>query len=216
MSKASQFLKLTDRSGNQVNGESYDETHYKEIAIRGWSWGVEDPMAPKMEFVDSKAPASVPQHAKFRGEREVHTAAKPAHLVFSKATDRSTTRLMNALDTGEVFPEAILTIEEQFKDAPLPFKLYLEFTDAFVVDFQWDLSAGGSGVSMSETWELNYRDVTFNYLWRGGNAAWIPQRFDMPADVAGEGLKKSPQTAAEKQSELEELFKEFQKKLGKK
>lgn len=207
MAKASQFLKIIDQSHNQVEGECYDEKHLREIDIKAWSWGVEDPAAPKMgpksdEGVKSKGSA----------ERESDRKPSPAIFEFSKATDRSTTRLLGAMDKGEIFQKVVLTVEEQYKESPMPFHLEVEMTEVFVVDFKWRANAEGAGMSFDEDWQFNYSDISFSYKAPRGV---IPAHFNRPPDSTEGASKKAPKTAAEKEAEERERFDKYQQQQKK-
>ena len=214
MAKSSQFLKIKDKNGGFVEGECYDEDHLREIDVLSWHWGVEDPAAPAMT-PGSKADETKTR-TKTNGEGESDRRPKPSRLKFSKATDRSTTRLLGAMDRGEIFPLAVLTIEEKYEEAPLPFFMQVELTDVFVVDFKWHATAEDAGMTFGEDWELNYSDIHFKYHWRGGAAGWIQQKFVRPPDAIDGPSKKAPLSPAEQKALDQEKFKENAKKAAKK
>lgn len=139
----------------------------------------------------------------------------PEVFTFSKQTDRSTTRLMTAMDNGMFFSSAKLVIEEQFEAAPHPFYLEIRFDDAFLVGFNWSAAASGAGRTFDETWKLNYSKIYFDYNWRGGNASKIPAEFVKPPDSASTASKKSPQTEAEKKDQLKQQLAELNKATAK-
>jgi type VI protein secretion system component Hcp len=211
MAKASQYLKIVDQNGNLVEGECLADRHEKEIDLTGWNWELEDPAAPKMGSTDDAQPDGKSK-AKPKIESERDTKPKPSKFNFSKNTDRSTTRLLNALDRGEIFPKAILTIEEKFEASPLPFYMEVEFRDVFVLDFGWRANAERAGISFDEDWVLNYSEIRFKYLWRGKPPGWFDARFDRKADATDEPAKKAPLTKAEEDANFQAKLKEFQKK----
>src|SRR5579885_539810 len=111
MAKATQFLRFADdRGALAVRGESFDEEHLNEIDITGWNWDVEDPAVPKPAPKGSSTGPAKPDASKSNGG-ESDRRPKPSKLTFSKFTDRSTTRLLLAMDRGEIFPKVVLTIE---------------------------------------------------------------------------------------------------------
>lgn len=219
MAKASQFLRLVDQNGNLVEGECFADKHAKEVELTGWHWDVEDPAVPKSgpkSKGDEVAKTKTATKVQGDGEGESERDPKPSKFSFSKTTDRSTTRLLAAMDRGEIFPVAVLTIEEQYEESPLPFELHVELTDAFIVDFKWSASADSAGMTFNEEWELNYSYIEFKYHWRGGQAGWIDQKFKRPPDSKVGTSQKSPLTAAEKKAAADETIKQYLKKAGKK
>jgi type VI protein secretion system component Hcp len=221
MAKSSLFLRLNDKNGGFVLGECYDKKHQSEIDLLGWDWDVRDP-AVASQADKSKTEATTSPGA--RGKRESESGggkanqAAPSVLSISKATDRSTTRLLGAMDRGEIFPKAILTIEERYEESPLPFHLKIVLTDVFILDFNWNVSADGAGMTLKEDWKLNYSNIVFSYHWRGGTAGWIPCSFDRPPEEASGSSNKIPPTKSEKDAkadaDFEERFNARVKKLG--
>jgi type VI protein secretion system component Hcp len=201
---ASQYLKLVDTNGNIVQGECYDAEHMNEISLTGWDWGVVDPAAvPKDPVKATAATAAAAKPAKPEGDTDNNI--KPAWLSIAKQTDRSTVRLLQAVDNGEVFPSATLVIEEEFEAAPLPFLMKVELTDVFLVDFGWNASAGNAGLEFTETWKLNYSNIKFSYLWRGSPPGWLHVDFDRPPNLDEGTNQKVPPSANEKKAEAQRL-----------
>ncbi|MEO8080315.1 MAG: type VI secretion system tube protein Hcp [Caldimonas sp.] len=218
MARASQFLKLIDDKGDQVDGESLDDKHEKQIDLTTWNWDVTDPAVPVKASRDDADAAgnasSAKPKAKERGDSD--TKPQPSIFGFSKATDRSTTRLLSAMDRGEVFPKAVVTIEEKYEESPLPFFLEITLTDVFITQFDWRLTAESARATMEEDWKLNYSKIFFAYHWRGGDAGWIHQTFDRPPDTSENESKKAPLSAAEQSDALEQSVTAIMKKAGKK
>ena len=212
MAKSNQFLKIFAKNGGSVEGECYDEKHLREIDLLSWHWDVEDPAVPKSS---TKGEDKDKSKAKPKGDAagESDRKPKPSKFAFSKATDRSTTRLLGAMDKGEIFPRALLTIEERYEESPLAFYMEVELTDVIVVDFKWHGTAEGAGSSFNEDWELNYSNIEFRYHWRQGEKGWIHQQFDRPPDAADGSSIKSPLSAAEKNAMDTERIKGVVKKL---
>jgi type VI protein secretion system component Hcp len=218
MAKATQFLKITDKNKEIVSGECFDEDHRGEIDLTGWSWGVEDPRVepavPKGGAVKGQDTKS--QDTKLKGQGESDSRPRPNILSFQKSTDRATARLLTAMNGGEIFPEAVLTIEERFapesapsgggsQESPNRFSMKVELKDAFLVNFQWRASAETSGMTFSEDWQLNYSRIHIKYDWRPAREKGKPaeggvieQFFDRPPDASDNTVKKSPITSAEK------------------
>jgi type VI protein secretion system component Hcp len=219
MAYANQFLKIFDVPGSKkdfILGESYKESHLNEIELLSWNWGVTDPSVPTgppAENVgeDTKTKAKV--DAK-KSDHQGQSGPRPAQLTFTKTLDRSTTRLLNAMNNGEVFPSAVLAMEDAYKDSPYPFDLKIILSKVYVVSFGLDGSGGDAGVTFSENWVLTYEEIKFEYRWKTTNAGPIPAFFKMPADSDQGPSQKAPKTATEKASAAEEQFDAMAKKKG--
>jgi type VI protein secretion system component Hcp len=206
MAKASQYLKLIDQNGELVRGECNDGKHPDWIMVSSWDWSVTDPAALPKKTVANTATAGASSGGSAAGARgsassgqgETGDVIMPQVFSFTKQTDRSTTRLMTAMDNGVIFESALLVIEEQFEAAPHPFHLEIRLEDAFLTDFSWSAAASGAGRTFDETWKLNYSKIKFDYDWRGGVAAKIPAEFTRPPDASNTSSKKAPLTEAEK------------------
>jgi type VI protein secretion system component Hcp len=219
MAKATQFLKITDKNRQTVRGESFDEEHLQEIDLTGWNWDVQDPRVetptPKGGTGDgaAKGQGSKSQDSKFRGQKESVDQPKPNVLSIQKSTDSATTRLLQAMNNGEIFPKALLTIEERFQESPHKFRMLIELTDVFIVNFKWRASAESTGMSFSEDWDLNYSRIHFQYDWQGKDKqrGVIDQIFDRPPDDRENTSRKAPLDSAEKRdmndSQIEDYFK---------
>lgn len=207
MAKASQYLELIDQNGELVRGECDDGKHPDWIMVSSWDWSVTDPSAlPKQGSsrgsttgTSPNSPGAGARGGSSDGHGETGDAITPQVFGFTKQTDRSTTRLMTAMDSGVIFQSARLVIEEQFEASPHPFLLKIKLEDAFLVDFTWSAAASGAGRTFDETWKLNYSSIHFDYQWRGGDGVkWIPAAFDKPPDSADTASRKTPMTEAEK------------------
>jgi len=210
MAKSNQFLKIYAKNGGSVEGECYDAKHLREIDLLSWHWDVEDPAVPKSSPKgEDKTKTKVKGDAVGESDRK----PKPSKFSFSKATDRSTTRLLGAMDRGEIFPRAVLTIEERYEESPLAFFMEVELTDVIVVDFKWHGTSEGAGSSFNEDWELNYSNIQFRYHWRQGEKGWIHQVFDRPPDATDGSSKKSPLSPAEQSAITTEQIKGVVKKM---
>jgi type VI secretion system secreted protein Hcp len=207
MAKASQYLKLIDQNGEVIRGECDDGKHPDWIIVSSWDWSVTDPAALPKKGAGSGAtkggasssPVAGARGGGSDGQGETGDAITPQVFGFTKQTDRSTTRLMTAMDSGVIFKSALLVIEEQFEASPNPFYMEIKLEDAFLVDFTWSAASSGAGRTFDETWKLNYSSIHFDYKWRGGDGVkWIPAAFDKPPDSADTASRKTPMTAAEK------------------
>lgn len=225
MAQATQFLRFADEKGALlVEGESFDDQHFKEIDITSWGWSVVDPTVqpakPKGgagQAVQAVQGAVKTQVTKLNGEGESDRRPKPSTLTFGKFTDRSTPRLLGAMQDGTFFPKAILTIEEKFEEAPNKFQMKVEFTQVVVVNLTWSAAAEGAGLTFSEEWTLNYSQVHFAYDWREDKSekmapGIIDQLFDRPPDAPGDTSAKFPITAPEKRDVDDAKIEDFLKR----
>jgi type VI protein secretion system component Hcp len=203
MAKTNIFLRITDRNGGFVLGESYDLEYLAAIDLTSWGWSVNDPAVENTGNASNPDNPAAASNGRSRNRNEVDSGGgeskkpKPSSLTITKFTDRSTTRLLGAMDRGEVFPLAVLSIKERFEDSPLPFEMQIVLTDVFVMDFKWNISAESAGMTMKEDWELNYGKIAFAYHWRGGIAGWLESDFEKPADSNPEPSRRVPTTKAE-------------------
>jgi type VI protein secretion system component Hcp len=227
MAKSNLFLRLDDKNGGTVLGECYDQKYQSQIDLLSWDWDVSDPaVANKADKGNGDEGTGAGGRSGGRQESESgggkSNKPKPSMLSISKTTDRSTTRLLGAMESGEIFPSATLTIEERFEETleHLPFFMEIKLVDVFVADFSWSVSADGAGMTLKEDWKLNYRSINFLYVWREGLRQSIPFicDFDRPKDEGEGSSKKIPETKSEKMAkadaDFEERFNARVKKLG--
>jgi type VI protein secretion system component Hcp len=143
MAKASQFLNLVDKKGEMVRGECIDARHLNEIIITAWNWHAEDPAAVKKKSATKSDSEAAKVKTKVGSQGETGDSIKPSPFGISKPTDRSTVRLLNAMDSGEIFPTATLVIEEEFKDRRAV-QDGDPATDVFI-SLRWSATAGSAG-----------------------------------------------------------------------
>jgi type VI protein secretion system component Hcp len=217
MAKASQFLKLTDKKGQPVKGECIDADHLDEIDLSSWSWSVKDPAAlPKVgDSTTEEAPVAKTK-AKSKPESESDADAKmsPDLLSISKRTDRSTARLINAMDNGEVFDEALIVIEEEYQGSSKrpPFYMEIKLTDVLVVKLDLNVDAGSAAAEFKENWGLNYGNIKFSYRLREGTGGTMDMEFSRPRDSGTTFGKKVKKSAAELEAEKQKDYDERRKK----
>lgn len=218
--KSSQFLKFADRSGKVllVEGECIDDEHYNEIDISDWDWSVSDPSAAKKEAATDASSKGTPAKSVAKAAPgQKGDKISPSRFRFSKRTDKSTVRLLSAMDKGEVFPVVELSIEEEYQkqDDYVPFQMKITLSDAFVVDVDWRVTAADARVDMEEDWELNYREIRFDYLYRGKDGkGWIPAVFKRPPESDESGMAKSPPSASEKKAENDRMMEDWARRSG--
>ena len=224
MAKASLFLRLLDRANRKVEGECLDSDHEGEIDINSWSWSVADPANKAKEEVpqtDAAVPpsgsrSSAPSRPAAAGGADAKVA--PDLFTFSKKLDKSSVRMMKAIDTGEVFSKATIVLEEEFKEAPSPFYLEINLTDVFFVKLDMTID-GSSGVEFRENWSITYTTIKFTYRLRGeaqgqrngGRGAMFDMQFSRSKGSAATPSRKSPQTPAEIAAQKKKDFDEYQR-----
>ncbi len=215
--KAAQFLKLMDKHKRLVKGECFDLKHLNEIEITGWNWDVADPTVPKK---GPKGGGVKDAKAKVDDDGPSDRKPKPSKFSFTKTTDSSSIRLLQAMSQGEIFPEATFAIVEEFEAVERPFELYVHLTDAFLVEFSWRANAESAGLTLEEGWDLNYSRIEFEHKLPGGNRGGVHEAFDRPPDSTDGKSDKSPlsdsEVKAKKKAELDELLKDLEKRTGKK
>lgn len=215
--KSSQFLRFTDRPhGGRilVEGECTSSDHDKEIDCNGWDWAVDDPSTKSKK--DHKKQLSTKGASAAKGSAggvgvADHMAAL-SRFRFSKKTDKSTTQLLGAMNRGEIYPVAVMTMEEEFEASPTRFKLQVILTEVTVVNFDWDVSAADARADMDEKWELNYRTINIRYDWQGKPT--IQSTFTMTAGADEGASEKSPPTTEEQRSKRDKEMEDWAKRSG--
>lgn len=203
-STASIYLKVVDNSGLTVEGECYDGEHMKEISLTAWEWQLKDPAVSQKDVKSQVGKRA----SNFEGG-EAGSEVEPAIFSITKQTDKSTVRLLKAIDSGEIFPTATVMIQEEFKASPLPFMMKVILTDAFLVHLAWSASASGSGRDFSETWKLTYRRIMFSYLWRGSPPGWIDFEVDRKSTATEDSFQKLPLTDKQQKVDQERRMQDF-------
>lgn len=219
--KSSQFLKIVDRSGKLVEGECIDDEHYNQIDISDWNWNLVDPSAAKDKSTAGAQPGasggSAPRGSSKSSPGTAGDRIVPSRFGFSKRTDKSTVRLLAAMDKGEIFPEVELSIEEEYQEQPdyVPFRMQIFLADAFVTSVTWNVSAADARVDMEERWELNYDRIKISYLYRGKDGkGWIDVEFKGPTEQDDKGAEKSRPSPAELKAADKKKFEDFLKASG--
>ena len=218
MAKASQFLKLTDKRGQPVLGECIDADHRDEIDLSSWGWSVKDPAAlPKVgdstTEEDPEAKTKTTAKSKAKSESDADAKMSPDLLSISKKTDRSTVRLINAMDNGEVFDEALIVIEEEYEGSTSrsPFYMEIKLTEVLVVKLDLNVDAGTASAEFKENWGLNYGNIKFSYRLREGTRGTMDMEFSRPRDSGTTFGKKVKKSAAEIQAEKKKDFEDLKK-----
>lgn len=150
MNVSAHFLELFDQNMTRVQGESEVDGHVKEIEIEKWSWSSEN-----KELDDDS------------GRRSGSGARiEPSVFSFSKGMCRASIRLLQALHQGEMFRKASFHLFEELSGDPNAtevFDLTIELTDVTVLKYSVDIDSADDEVTLSETWEFEYRSFTMKY-----------------------------------------------------
>ncbi len=139
------FIKVGD-----IEGESTDDKHGKEIDVLAWSWGMSQSGTTHMGGGGGAGKVNVQD------------------LSLTKYVDSSTNALMKACCDGTHYPEAKLTVRKAGKDALEYIKLSLK--EVIVTS----VSTGGSGGEdrLTENVTLNFAEFAKEVAWNiAGNVA---------------------------------------------
>jgi len=130
------FMKIGD-----IKGEADDSGHEDEIDVLSWSWGMSQSGIPKT----SRATAG-----------KVHIE----ELAFTKSIDKATPKLMEALTTGERFPETKFTLRRHGEEEPFEY-LVVTMENVMVTS----VSIGGSAGEdrLTENITLNFSSIKVAY-----------------------------------------------------
>jgi type VI protein secretion system component Hcp len=227
MAQANIFLKICEDAKSDehfVLGESYNSRHSNEIELTSWDWSVADaavaspvPVSKSTDLSKRRGIGNSGANDKKKNNLESDSGPKPSQIKFAKTLDRSTTRLLSAMDSGRMFPKALLMIEDAyFKDtssidayidSPDPFRLTITLTEVHIVSASLDGTAEAAGVSFTESWTLDYKSLSFEY-------ENIKDTVVRPANATEGTSERAPQTASEKSVVVEEQFDVLAKKKG--
>ena len=130
------FIKIGD-----IEGESTDDKHGKEIDILAWSWGLSQSGTTHMGGGGGSGKVNVQD------------------LSLTKYVDASTNALMKACCDGTHYPEALLTVRKAGKDA-------LEYIKVTMKELiVTSVSTGGSGGEdrLTENVTLNFAEFKVEY-----------------------------------------------------
>jgi|SRR3954465_7973216 len=154
------FIKLKD-----IEGESRDSKHGKEIDVLAWSWGMSNSGNAHLGGGLGAGKVNVQD------------------LSLTKYVDKSSAVLMGACATGKHIPEALLTVRKA-GEKPLEY-LKIALTDVLITS----LSTGGSGGEdrLTENVTLNFAKYEIEYNEQDQKGAVAPgspiiQSFDIAAN----------------------------------
>jgi type VI secretion system secreted protein Hcp len=131
------FIKIGD-----VEGESSDKSHGKEIDVLAWSWGMSQSGNMHQGGGGGAGKVSIQD------------------MSITKWVDKSSPNLMMACSNGKHFPEATLTIRKAGGEAPVEY-LIITLKEVLVSS----VSTGGSGGEdrLTENVSLNFAQVQVDY-----------------------------------------------------
>lgn len=186
MPRAAHYLKLVDKNGAMVEGESEGNGFEKQIDITDWSWGITDQAASGSTGTGtgtgtgasatptsgrSGAASSSASGVSGAGGGEAGGDVSLDILTFSKPVDKSTIRLMQAMHNGDEFTSARITLMQELPGAERPrideFLLYVDLTKVRFKSYDLKGNSEEFGVTLEETWEVSYKTIKFIYETRG-------------------------------------------------
>lgn len=153
MAVSAQFLELYDQGMAIVAGEAHGYGYDGKIEIDSWNWGV--------------ANLEITQEGRGTGQG---SRIEPSIFSFSKAPDKSTVRMIQAMHQGEIFRKACFSMLEHLEgmegastQAGGEFNLQIELTDVVVTGYELSVRSGDADVELEESWEISYRTIDFLY-----------------------------------------------------
>jgi type VI protein secretion system component Hcp len=172
MPASSFFLQIFHRDG-QIQGEATEHGFKGAIEVSSWDWSASDKSAATAATTTgtaapgssgSRSPgSSAPTRGTGNAGRD--DSVEPTPIRFSKQTDRSSTRLMQALGKGEIFPSAKFTLRQElrFGTAAQEFLLELVLEDARLTSYTFGATASEHDVELSEQWSFAYKSMYLDF-----------------------------------------------------
>lgn len=205
MAVAAHYLKILDQGGHLVEGESEGHGHIQEIDVTGWNWDVSD-QTPKDEAGTAKDKAGRGTAAGSAGASAggAEVGIEPSLFTFTKTVDRSTTRLMRAMDRGEVLKKATFTLLEELLTVHdvrrSAFRLNVVLENVIVVSYELGGRSSDFRVDLDETWGFNYSKISFDY-----ESAGMYASFDRNPGSSKQGASKPAVDIQQMQKKISEL-----------
>ena len=202
MAASGSYLEIVDSQNALVAGESEGRDYEGHIDISGWDWGVTDNSSKAGGSDDSvsKGRAGTSKASGVSGE----VGVLPSLMTFTKPVDSSTTRLMNAMYTGEKLKEATFTVREELvgvrDHSPDAFRLHVRLENVTVVSYRLTGRAAEHRVDLDETWGLDYEKIEFLY-----ETERMRSEFDRPPGSEKRGSEKAAPDPAQLQKKVDEL-----------
>jgi len=213
MPRASFFLRIPAEKDGPVVVEGEAEEHDFEgtIEVTSWDWGVSDKASKDAAPKDAAKDGGKQHIAKGHGNTG-DQSYEPKPLRFTKATDRSTTRLLTAMLNGDKFPSARFTLRQQWKvgtgdgrEEDEEFLLHLILTDVRVTSYNFNAH---SEQDLDEDWVFSYRTIQFDYESAPGrykNGPGPGEEFVLPPGSTTTALKKPTRTTGDVQKDVDGL-----------
>jgi type VI secretion system secreted protein Hcp len=140
------FLWLTD-----IQGESLDYIHEKEIEIEDWTWSVDNKASFKLKAKDAAAQTEF------------------GNIVITKVFDKASVTLMNYCATGRKINEAIITCRKNDNEQQHVAYLKIKLTDVKINNVKWQ--GKGTEHVIPETVELTFFKFQIIYETQGNDGA---------------------------------------------
>lgn len=211
MPAASFFLQITLEDG-VIKGEAEEEGFEGAIEVSSWDWSVSDKTAKDLMSRDnaSSSAAQGGSGTPTTGGSNAANAARtgqsgekstqPTPVRFSKTTDRSTVRLLNAMYKDEKFKEAKFSLRQRTKrgagdgrEVQEEFLLELVLKKARVTSYDFNAQAQEGDVQMSENWEMSYDTLYYDYKSMPGRPVGPGKSVEFGPPDANTKAPKQPQ-----------------------
>lgn len=181
MPAASFFLQIKLEDG-VIKGEAEEDGFEGAIEVSSWDWSVSDKKAKDLMNQDAASGTQGGDGSSGSGSgsgaggstsaRQGQTgelATQPTPVRFSKTTDRSTVRLLQAMYKDEKFKEAKFSLRQRLRrgtgsgEVHEEFLLELVLTKARVTSYDFNAQAQEGDVQMGENWEMSYDKIYYDY-----------------------------------------------------
>lgn len=230
MPAASFFLQIKLEDG-VIKGEAEEEGFEGAIEVSSWDWSVSDKKAKEMmNHSDSGAQSGTSGSgggtsttggsgaSAARQGQSGEKATQPTPVRFSKTTDRSTVRLLQAMYRDEKFKEAKFSLRQRLRrgtgsgEAYEEFLLELVLTKARITGYDFSAQAQESDVQMSENWEMSYDKIYYDYKSMPGRSVGPGKSVEFgPPDPTTKAPKQPQRTDEERDREIARLTAETER-----
>jgi type VI secretion system Hcp family effector len=140
---ANLLMRIGVKGGSTIQGESTIANFEDWIEVDDWNWALGFQTASEGKASGGRSEESV-----------------PSVLSFGKLMDRASTGMLNAMSKGD---ELTVTLEmADVSDEPFRLKITLE--SARLNDYDANFKTDDKGVSIEESWGLDYRTIKFEYF----------------------------------------------------
>lgn len=225
MPKASFFLVITPSEGDPIKGEAEEADFEGTIEVTSWDWSVSDKTAKDM-MTSSSATSTTGTGTAGGGTATSTTSSggggarhgqageqstQPAPVRFSKASDRSTTRLLNAMYRDEKFDEARFILRSRWRvgtggsEAEQEFRLDLVLEKARIISYDFNARSQNLDVELDEEWEMTYDQLYYEYVSGPGLNGQITSVPFGPPDQSTKAAQRPHVTDEERNRSIREL-----------